>query len=248
METHPLIGDELLASLELLAAVRPVVRHHHERWDGTGYPDRLAGEAIPLAARVVALADSVEAMSGERTYRVPLTCDAIVRELQVGSGNQWEPRLVDIVLDLIRSGALSFTESGLVLSETTEEVERSRAVAVLLVEDDQLHAMMAKSALEKAIGNAVVTHAPNAASALDLCRGASFSLIVLDHNLPDGSGVDLVETLHTLAPDVPVVMLTGEGSESVAIEAFRHGVADYVVKSKGFLEELTGRVRALVAA
>jgi putative two-component system response regulator len=66
VETHPEIGDKLLEPLDLLAGARPIVRHHHERWDGTGYPDGLAAAAIPLGARIVAVADSVEVMSARQ--------------------------------------------------------------------------------------------------------------------------------------------------------------------------------------
>ena len=71
VETHPEIGDKLLEPLDLLAAARPIVRHHHERWDGAGYPDRLAGEEIPLGARIVGVADSIEVMSSRQLYQSP---------------------------------------------------------------------------------------------------------------------------------------------------------------------------------
>jgi len=246
METHPLIGDRLLEPLELLESVRPVVRHHHERWDGGGYPDGLAGDEIPLAARIVALADAVEAMSGERHYRTPRSASQVVAELETGSGSQWQPELVQLVLGLIERDELRFGPRGLVLAAPGEQAESQPPVSVLLVEDDPDHALLAKEALERALAHAVVLHAPDAASAVDLCRGATWSLVVLDQHLPDGSGIDLVQTLRNIAPDVPVVMLTGEGSEHLAVEAFRHGVSDYVVKSNGFLDELSGRVRTLV--
>ena len=91
MRTHTVIGDNLLEPLDLLAAVRPIVRHHHERWDGAGYPDGLAGEAIPLGARIIAVADAVEAMSASRVYREPLTEPEIVRELERGRGTRVGP-------------------------------------------------------------------------------------------------------------------------------------------------------------
>jgi putative two-component system response regulator len=113
MRTHTVIGDDLLAPLDLLERVRPIVRHHHERWDGTGYPDGLAGEAIPLGARILAVADSVDAMSAYRVYRDPLTEPQIVRELELGRGRQWEPAIVDVALEMIDSGELSFAPDGL---------------------------------------------------------------------------------------------------------------------------------------
>ena len=104
IRAHPLIGDRLLEPLDLLDGVRAVVRHHHERWDGAGYPDGLAGEQIPTAARIVGVADAVEAMSANRPYRKALRRDAIVRELTEGRATQWDSAPVDVALDLIRTG------------------------------------------------------------------------------------------------------------------------------------------------
>ena len=115
MEEHPVIGDRMLAPLALLEAVRPIVRHHHERWDGSGYPDGLAGEEIAVPARIVAVADSIEAMSGARPYRSPLSEVELIQELGRGRGRQWDPELVDIALSLIKGGELRFEPSGMVL-------------------------------------------------------------------------------------------------------------------------------------
>jgi putative two-component system response regulator len=115
IEQHAVIGDKMLAPLELLAPVRPIVRNHHERWDGGGYPDRLAGEQIPLFARIVAVADSIEAMSAERPYRLPLREDEVVRELESGRDGQWDPRIADLALELISAGRLRFRQGGMSL-------------------------------------------------------------------------------------------------------------------------------------
>jgi cyclic di-GMP phosphodiesterase len=118
MRAHTEIGDHLLEPLELLAAVRPIVRHHHERWDGLGYPDGLKAEAIPLGARIMAVADAVEAMSACRVYRQALPDTEIVRELERGRGTQWDPAIVDQILKLIESGAISFSRDGLQATES----------------------------------------------------------------------------------------------------------------------------------
>jgi putative two-component system response regulator len=115
MEEHPVIGDRMLAPLALLEAVRPIVRHHHERWDGSGYPDGLAGVGIAVPARIVAVADSIEAMSGRRPYRSPLSEGDLLLELERGRGRQWDPELVDIAVSLIKSGELRFGPSGMSL-------------------------------------------------------------------------------------------------------------------------------------
>jgi putative two-component system response regulator len=115
LRMHPIVGDRLLEPLAALGDVRPIVRHHHERWDGGGYPDGLAGTGIPLAARIIALADSVEAMSAQRSYRAPLTREAILAELAHGRAAQWDPALVDVVVHLVDTGALTFVGDGLQL-------------------------------------------------------------------------------------------------------------------------------------
>jgi len=117
VETHTEIGDKLLEPLDLLAGARPIVRNHHERWDGAGYPDGLAGEAIPVGARIVAVADSVEAMTSRQLYRKPLEAGEIIAELQKHRGRQWDPEVVDIVLRLIASGELVLAQGGLRLLE-----------------------------------------------------------------------------------------------------------------------------------
>jgi putative two-component system response regulator len=117
VETHPDIGDRLLAPLDLLQGARPVVRHHHERWDGDGYPDRLAGEEIPLAARIVSVVDSIEVMTSRQLYRSPRNPDEIVEELRRCGGAQWDPQIVELALSLIESGELELRQDGMRLLE-----------------------------------------------------------------------------------------------------------------------------------
>jgi cyclic di-GMP phosphodiesterase len=118
MRAHAEIGDHLLEPLELLAAVRPIVRHHHERWDGLGYPDGLAGTKIPLGARIMGVADAVDAMSASRVYREALPEDEIVRELERGRGTQWDPLIVEHALRLVARGEITFSRDGLEVAAT----------------------------------------------------------------------------------------------------------------------------------
>ena len=119
MRAHTEIGDHLLEPLELLAAVRPIVRPPHERRDGLGYPDRLKANAIPIGARIMAVADAVDAMSASRVYRAALPKAEIVSELQRGRGTQWDPAIVDHALRLIGSGEITFERDGLELADSS---------------------------------------------------------------------------------------------------------------------------------
>ena len=92
---HPVIGWEILREIDFLGDAKLVVRHHHERWDGTGYPDRLASEDIPLSARVFAVADTLDALTTDRPYR-PASDWAVARtEIRRVGGSQFDPFVVD---------------------------------------------------------------------------------------------------------------------------------------------------------
>jgi HD-GYP domain-containing protein (c-di-GMP phosphodiesterase class II) len=98
MKTHTLKGAHILESIANLNAMIPIVRHHHERWDGGGYPDRLAGEQISHLARIVAVADAFDAMTSDRPYRPALTADRAFHELASKAGSHFDPRCVEAFL------------------------------------------------------------------------------------------------------------------------------------------------------
>ena len=94
IKRHPRIGHDILAGIPQLADILPGVLWHHERWDGRGYPDRLAGEDIPLMGRLLAIADTFDAMSSDRSYRSKMTRDEVLAEIRKCSGSQFDPDLV----------------------------------------------------------------------------------------------------------------------------------------------------------
>jgi len=92
---HTIIGERIIAAAPALTHVAALVRHSHERWDGTGYPDALAGAAIPLGARIVAVADAFDAMTSARPFSLPRTHEAALKELQRCAGTQFDPAVVE---------------------------------------------------------------------------------------------------------------------------------------------------------
>jgi HD-GYP domain-containing protein (c-di-GMP phosphodiesterase class II) len=94
MERHPVIGEEIVSEIAFLEPARPLIRHHHERWDGAGYPDGLRGEEIPLAARVFALADALDALTSDRPYRAAIGI-AEAREVLECSDGQFDPTVME---------------------------------------------------------------------------------------------------------------------------------------------------------
>ncbi len=98
---HPEIGAEIVAPVKKLAEVVPIIRAHQERWDGTGYPDGLKGEAIPLGARIVAVVDAYGAMTDDRVYRKAMSHEEAVAELRACAGTQFDPQVVEAFLRVI---------------------------------------------------------------------------------------------------------------------------------------------------
>jgi cyclic di-GMP phosphodiesterase len=96
METHTILGEQMLGGVAFLrGAGLQVVRHHHERWDGDGYPDGLAGEEIPIGARIFAVADSLDAITSDRPYRKARSWDYAASEILGNAGTQFDPAVVD---------------------------------------------------------------------------------------------------------------------------------------------------------
>lgn len=98
IQEHPVDGANLVATMTRLRDLVPAVRHHHENWDGTGYPDRIAGEQIPIAARIIRFADTIDAMTTDRPYRRPLTEAQVRAEVIRCSGTQFDPRIAEKLL------------------------------------------------------------------------------------------------------------------------------------------------------
>ncbi|HJQ21812.1 MAG TPA: HD domain-containing phosphohydrolase [Gemmatimonadaceae bacterium] len=96
MRRHPVAGEELVANANFPWDVRPMIRHHHERWDGTGYPDGLAGEAIPLTARILCVADVFDALTSTRSYRAAHSVDVAVAIMQSECGQTFDPAVLDV--------------------------------------------------------------------------------------------------------------------------------------------------------
>lgn len=106
MRRHPVVGCEILSPIPAFADALPIVRSHHERMDGTGYPDQLYGEAIPFLARVLAVADVFDALASDRPYRAGMTTAGACDIIQRGSGTHFDPRVVHAFMDAVHAGRI----------------------------------------------------------------------------------------------------------------------------------------------
>lgn len=104
IKAHPKLGANIISNIPRLAPSVNSILYHHERWDGGGYPEGLKGEEIPIEARILAIADSFEAMTSARPYRPALSLEEVVTELKQGAGTQFDPKLVEVFIDIVEAG------------------------------------------------------------------------------------------------------------------------------------------------
>jgi diguanylate cyclase (GGDEF)-like protein/putative nucleotidyltransferase with HDIG domain len=104
IKAHPKLGANIISNVPRLAPAVNSILYHHERWDGSGYPEGLKGEEIPIEARILAIADSFEAMTSARPYRPALSLEEVVTELREGAGLQFDPKLVEVFIDIVEGG------------------------------------------------------------------------------------------------------------------------------------------------
>ena len=102
MRTHPEIGEHMLKGIDFLHPALPVIRHHHERWDGNGYPDKLLGEQIPIGARIVGVCDAFDAMTSDRPYKKAMPVGDALQEILRHSGTQFDPECASLLVDVVK--------------------------------------------------------------------------------------------------------------------------------------------------
>jgi len=110
IKNHPTIGAHILSNATIFEKALPIVKHHHERYDGTGYPSKLVGENIPYLARIAAVADSFDAMTSRRSYRDSMPLDVVKAEIEKNKGTQFDPKIVDVFLDILNNHYIEIEE------------------------------------------------------------------------------------------------------------------------------------------
>ena len=122
MQQHPAIGAQIMAPIPMLKDIIPGIRNHHETWDGNGYPDGLAGEEIPLVARIIAAADTFDAMTTTRPYQKAMSLSFVLEKMRAMSGTRFAPDVIDALVAAVETGDISQPESQRAQSVSQQEV------------------------------------------------------------------------------------------------------------------------------
>lgn len=134
IKKHPVIGNDILKDIHMIRSVAEGALYHHERYDGRGYPFGLAGEDIPLYARIIGIADAYDAMTSNRIYRHKLTMEKVIREFENGRGTQFDPLLTDLFLEMLHDGFDVAAEEGIISWDDDLASESSALLSKVMTE------------------------------------------------------------------------------------------------------------------
>ncbi|MCR4717119.1 MAG: response regulator [Lachnospiraceae bacterium] len=214
---HPVSGFHILRDIHEDERIGYGAKYHHERYDGKGYPNGLEGENIPEVARIIAVADSYDAMTSNRSYRDALPQDVVREQIEKGRGSQFDPVVAEEMLKMMAE------DKDYNMRETPDEVKN-----VLVVDDEQMNIMMVEYILNKADKVKLFT-ANNAEEALDILANKNISLILLDLLMPNISGLDLYKMVREKYT-MPVVLMTADKSAETLKNIREYGIDDYLTK------------------
>ena len=219
---HPVISERILSPVTSLRELLPIIRHHHERFDGRGYPDRLSGSQIPLGSRILAVADTYDALLSVRAHRPPCTFRSALQVIEEESGKQFDPRVVASFLD-VANGA------------------RYDAGHILLMDDSLETIRVAQAALWDDGHELCVVSGPS--DALQALASRHYDLFILDPTTRGSRGFQFAHHIRTAYPDLPIILCTDVPGLEDDISLWELDIAAFVQKpfSKELLRQETRR-------
>ncbi len=190
VQRHSILGFEMTNKIDYLRSASVIIRQHHERWDGTGYPDGIKADNISLGARIVAVADTFDAMTSSRPYRRALDFKVAVQELLANRGTQFDAGIVDLFVSL-----LDYPSD---LSETAANPRRLLVVGALAEQMSELQNSLPAACYE-VLGVATLAEARRCLPGVEM--------VVCAQHLPDGGGIDFLTAINHLQPHIIRIML-----------------------------------------
>lgn len=214
---HPVSGYHILKDIHDDERIGYGAKYHHERYDGTGYPNGLAGKNIPEIARIIGVADAYDAMASNRSYRKALSQDIVRSEIEKGKGRQFDPEIADIMLKMIDEDK----EYKMCQAETLKN-------DILVVDDELMNIKMVERIL-KDITSINVVRATNKEETFEALENNDISVILLDLKMPDIDGFELFKLIREKY-SMPVVLMTADRSNETVQMISELGIDDYLTK------------------
>ncbi len=217
IKVHPVTGFHILRGISTSSMIAVGAKYHHERYDGKGYPNGLAGDQIPEVARILGVADSYDALTSNRSYRKALPQEVVKGELEKGKGTQFDPHIADIMIQMVE-------EDKEYVMQQNDSMQRS----ILVVDDEPMNHKLVTHIMKDEPMYEIVS-AGGGKEALELLEKRSFDLILLDVKMP---GMDGLEALRLIREkySTPVALMTSDRSFDMAMEFAALGYEDYITK------------------
>jgi len=231
IKSHCENGVKILDSIDFPWKVKPIIIHHHERFDGKGYPSGLKGREIPVGARILAVVDAFAAITGNRSYRRSMTREEAIRELHKNVGIQFDPEIVEIFTSVVEK---RFHFRGIAVKPK-----------ILMVDDEVDFLTLLKLKLLNEGFDILTTD--NGRDALLLLENEEPDLVVSDVVMPGMDGLEMLRTMRKIpaVSDIPLIFLSGKSDTGMKVEALHLGAEDFLVKPVD-LKELAARIRNVI--
>lgn len=217
IKIHPVTGYHVLKDIYDDRLIANGAKFHHERYDGTGYPNGLTGEDIPEVARIVGVADTYDAMASNRSYRKALPQKEVRAEIEKGKGTQFDPAIADVMINMIDED-----------KNYTLKEDRSLQKRVLVVDDEPMNLKMIEFIMKDEPMYEVLG-ADSGMEALKMLEEQEFNLILLDLVMPHMDGFETLSRIKE-KHNIPVVFMTGDKNLETLEKAAAYGVDDYLTK------------------
>ena len=214
---HPITGFHILHGIAGDNMIAIGAKYHHERYDGLGYPNGIAGEEIPEVARILGVADSYDAMTSNRSYRGGLPQEVVRDEIEKGKGKQFDPDIADIMLQMIdedKEYNMRQTDSMKRRILTVDDELMNRAIIARIMKDEPRYEIVSVDSGEEA---------------LLLLDQQKFDLILLDYMMPEMDGLETLKRIRQKYK-TPVVLMTSDKTLDTSKEFAKLGCDDYITK------------------
>lgn len=218
IKLHTVAGYQILKHVDVIPDLAIGARWHHERYDGTGYPNGLAGDNIPLIARIISVADAYDAMTSNRSYHKIMPQSVVREEISRGMGRQFDPAIARIMLEMIDED----------IQYDMKQSNQNKVVSILLIDDDAVaHKLVQYSLLSE---NYSISSAYGGREGIEMLQESKYDLCLLDMEMPDINGFEVLKWIRKNNQKIKVIFITAERDIEVIRRSEELGADDYITK------------------